>query len=79
MHTWRMMMLTGSEKTDLGMGDIGYVVVGLGCSIKISTGNVCPKTLKPTLAGRLRFLPTKEQGEFLLQFYRDTAECQRRT
>jgi hypothetical protein len=28
-----------------------------------------PQTLKPTLADRLRFLPTKEQGEFLLQAY----------
>ena len=28
------------------------------------------KTLKPAPRDRLRFLPSKEQGEFLLQFYR---------
>ena len=35
------------------------------------------QTLKPALADRLRFLPTEEQGEFLLEFYRDTELCQR--
>lgn len=32
---------------------------------------VALQTLTSTLAGRRRFLPSKEQGEFLLQFYRD--------
>jgi hypothetical protein len=37
-----------------------------------------PETQKPVSADHLRFLPTKEQGQFLQQFYRGTEGSQRR-
>jgi hypothetical protein len=37
---------------------------------RFNSGHLCLKTLKPAPRDRLRFLPTEEQGEFLIKLYR---------